>query len=437
MDINSYILRTARLINESQDQSDYKDDTSTRIRSNSRRDDTNHRDALNALVKCFPDVDFSDLSKLLIVVERVANAKNEHEVNFEFFDTWGFGDFAKKLYRSIVGQRDNPYASKTDNDPDVYESRTDVETGEDDYNAEMEFRDDEELASAKDSVSGDDQERARYEASIRAEIEADGEDVKSEEVDPKEVWKRIQGHKPDWMAADYEFKGSNGGKGVKSFSLDKVTVNGRDVTSKSLKSAFAPPPEEDSDEDEAGDEERADKFAKKNDFASAGAYSINPGDEVKAYGSITFANGDVKKVDGAVVQGKDNPTTVADELAALTNQKLVKGGVCEYYAILSLMLKKEIENLDDQGSALYTMYDRMSKDKTIEQIPSDEQEDREDGGDDSDENARDRFDDVEDFYASDDERTGDTSPEYGDIDRWGSTDESVGKNFVKWARLQG
>lgn len=310
----------------------------------------------------------------------------------------------------------------------------DWELGEKDYDDEMEFRDDEELASAKDSVSGDDEERARYEASIRAEIEADGEDVKSEEVDPKEVWKSIAGKKPDWMASDYEFKGKSGGKGVKTFSLDKVTVNGKDVTTKDLKSAFSSMPDDISDD--GGDEESADRFAKMQDFSSTGAYSINPGDEVKAYGSITFANGDTKKVDGAVVQGRDNPTTVADELASLTDQKLVKGGVCEYYAILSLMLKKEIENLDDQGSALYTMYDRMGKDKTVEQAPSENPEwgDEDDEG--SDEETRDRFDDIADFYQSDDERTGgDTSPEYGDVGRWGSSNESIGRNFMKWACL--
>ena len=323
----------------------------------------------------------------------------------------------------------------------------DWEVGEDDYEAEKDFRNDEETASAKDAISGDNEEQARYEEQIRQEIVQSGDDeVVKEEFDRKKLWADIMSGKFKEQMKGTERK--SGGRGVKSFRLDKVTVNGKQVLEKKLKSAFSADDQADApggdDAAKADDAVKADEFAKANDFSSPGAYAINPGDEVKVDGSVTFADGEEEKVEGLVVQGEKNPDAVMTELMSLTGNKYVKKGVCEYYAVMALMLKGAIKDLDDQGVALYEMYDRMNKDSKVEKIPGDEEsdgsEDGDEGGDEDGGSRKDRFDNpvtgatYDDDYAEADP----DSPEGWRDDYRGLGDyynESVGKSFVKWACL--
>lgn len=285
----------------------------------------------------------------------------------------------------------------------------DWEVGADDYEDEEEFKATAELVRDRERSERDGSEEEDHAKRTRSEIKASGNDkeIKSEAASLDDI---LGGKLKDPGAA-------TGAKGVKGFKLDKVLVNGQNVTKDDLKSSVADP------EDDAG------AGKPELDFDNPGAYVIQPGDKVRATGSITYGDGKTENVE-LEVQGGDRPDSIQKELAWLNEQPYVKQGVCEYYAILSLLLKAKLSG-EDQKVAMDELADQMNKDSAFR---GPEAEGPEDDSDDSEEKT-DRFDDTIDFYQSDDEREGDTSPEYGSVGRWGTYSESVGKNFVKWALM--
>ena len=99
------------------------------------------------------------------------------------------------------------------------------------------------------------------------------------------------------------------------------------------------------------------------------------------------------------------------------------------------MLKAKLSGVD-QRVAMDELADLMNKDSEFRGTSPEGSEDDSDDENPEDGEKADRFDDTADFYQSDDERSdGDSSPEFGSVGRWGSYNESVGKNFVKWALM--
>ena len=240
-------------------------------------------------------------------------------------------------------------------------------------------------------------------------------------------------------------------KVVVQFKLDDVWVNGSKVTAKKLKdmtNALSKPPAspddipDDPDVDFDPDEELPDAPPEvpvdgNADFETGGAFPIVPGDKVEVSGSVKYKDGTVDTLDKVEIQGPKAQDAVMKELDWLNEQPMIKKGVCEYYAVLSLMLKNVVKDADDLASAQNKMFDIMNKDPTFEDIPdetlaSDDDEDEEHG----EENAGDfrsaglwgksRFGDVGAAYDDDFQQKDPKGDFYG---------ESVGNSFVKWALM--
>lgn len=242
-------------------------------------------------------------------------------------------------------------------------------------------------------------------------------------------------------AAQDPGKSSENRKVVSKFELKDVFVNGERVDIKKLKTAFDEIPDNgDSDDgDDNNDDNPPEEYF---DYTTGGAISIAPDDKVEVTGSVKYKDGTVDELEKVEVQGPETKGSVQKELGWLTNQKLAHKGVCEYYALMSLMLKNAVKDADDLESAQYIMFDKMNKDKDFPDMnPSDKDADVDDqsdssdtrrGGSFQDTGGEFRFGDVEAAY-DDDYQDKDVRAEF-DVDQE-IANESVGQNFVKWALM--
>ena len=132
----------------------------------------------------------------------------------------------------------------------------DWEVDADDYEEEEEFKATAELARDRERSEKDDSEEEDYTKRTRSEIQASGDDgaIKKEAMSLDDILsgKAKEGDEP-----------VSGAKGVKGFRLDKVLVDGKDVTKKELKQELSTV---DSDDTGAGKPDL--------DFDNPGAYVI-------------------------------------------------------------------------------------------------------------------------------------------------------------------
>ena len=217
-------------------------------------------------------------------------------------------------------------------------------------------------------------------------------------------------------------------RGVKDFEVKEIKINGTKVDKKSLSGVIYGDEDGESDDEETDFEEgpSEDDLEK---IENSGAMSILPSDKIKISGKISFRDGTNVAVDDMEIDGSEVP----EELKSLTANKTTKGGVNEFYALTSLMLKKNITDQKELAGALDELYDRMNKDLE-KQIPKDDDQNNDD--DDSDEvergDSRFRGKDIDfteyGYYKSDD-----AEPVGVDVGYYAN--ESIGRNFMNWSRM--
>ena len=174
----------------------------------------------------------------------------------------------------------------------------------------------------------------RHMANVINESAQDELGIEKEAMSPAEIAAAWNDREKDYWDPETPLPGpSTPNSGVKSFQLDKVTVDGKEAKIKDLKTDYssffngdegdATPqdseeeekksPEDDPDFDPE-DEVETDTDKDDMDFSSAGAFSIGPDQVVKVSGSVKFNNGEIERVSDMEIQGPTNKGTIFNEL---------------------------------------------------------------------------------------------------------------------------